>query len=246
MNYLEHNYSAFPVLSLFITGIAVYFLLRLLRFIIPYIAKHRKAREWIHQYFSLFELFIWVVFTLWFLPYLMHRNLYAGYSLAFILMAIFIWVSLYGLRNLIAGFIFRSNNGLKIGEHIQIGEYKGSIVKMAYRSIILDSANGDLISLPYSKIVNQALIKISSTELRHSHSFNLETAKAKNIQKLTNEIISKALMHPRYSLTESPKVELVQELDDKMLFSVKIFAIENKYLSIIEEYLKLEFENKKA
>ena len=57
MNYLEQNYSTFPILGLLLTGIAVYFLLRLLRFTIPYIAKNRNVREWINQYFSLFELF---------------------------------------------------------------------------------------------------------------------------------------------------------------------------------------------
>jgi len=242
MNYLEHNYSAFPVLSLLLTGMMVFFVLRLLRFLIPYIAKNRTIRNWISQYFSLFELFIWVVFSLWFLPYLMHRNIYTGYGLAFILLAIFTWIAIYGLRNLIAGFIFKSSNGLKVGEHIQIGEHNGIIEKLAYRSIIIDAANGDLISLPYSKIINQALIKISSTELRHSHSFNLETAKEQNIQKLSNDILSKIMMHPRSSLTEKPMVELLQEQDNTMLFSIKIYAVENKYLSVIEEYLKNEFE----
>jgi len=244
MNYLEHNYSAFPILSLIITGIAVYFLLRLIRFSIPYIAKNRKIRDWANQYFSLIELFVWIVFSLWFLPYLMHRNLYAGYSLAFIIFAIFVWIALYGLRNLIAGFIFRSNHGLKIGEHIQIGDYKGSIVKLAYRNIILDTSNGDLVSLSYSQIINQPITKISSTDLRHSHSFILETAKSDNVQKLTNDIYSSISAHSRSSLTESPKVELQHELGDKMQFSIKIFAIENKYLSVIEEYLRTKFETK--
>jgi len=244
MNYLEHNYSAFPILSLIITGIAVYFLLRLIRFSIPYIAKNRKVRDWANQYFSLIELFVWIVFSLWFLPYLMHRNLYAGYSLAFILLAIFTWIAIYGLRNLIAGFIFRSNHGLKVGEHIQIGEFNGSIVKLAYRSIVLDTSNGDLVSLSYSQIVNQPITKISSTDLRHSHTFVLETAKSENIQKLTNDIISSITAHPRSSLTEAPKVDLQNESGDKMQFSIKIFAIENKYLSVIEEYLRSKFETK--
>ena len=241
MNYLEHNYSAFPVLSLILTGLVIYFILRLIRFSIPYVVKNRVLREWINQYFSIFELLIWIIFALWFLPYLMRRNPYVGYGVIFILFSIFLWISWYGLRNLIAGFIFRSNQGLKIGEHIQIGDDKGIIVKLAYRSIILHTASGNLVSIPYSQIMNKPLIKISSIELRHSTTFKLLTTKVENIQKLSNDITAKILMHPRCSLTEKPKVELLQEQDDKMLFSIKIFAIENKYLSVIEEYVKNAF-----
>jgi len=242
MNYLEQNYSAFPVLSLILMGLLVYFVLRIFRFAIPYVAKNRNLREWLGQYFSLFELSVWVVFALWFLPNLMRKNIYAGIGLSLILIAIFIWIAWFGLRNLVAGFIFKSNSGLKIGEQIQIGDQSGIILKLGYRNIVLDSANGNMVSLAYSQITNLPLIKISSNEQRHSTSFELHTAKTDNILKLTNEIKAKILMHPRCSLTEQPKVELLQEQGQKMLFSIKIFAVENKYLSVIEEYIKVNFE----
>ena len=242
MNYFEQNYSAFPILSLLLTGLAVYFVLRMIRFAIPYIVKNRNLRDWINQYFSLFELFVWIIFSLWFLPYLMRRNIYAGAGLGLIIIGIFIWISWFGLRNLIAGFIFKSNTGLKIGEQIQIGDDKGIIIKLAYRSIVLDTINGNIVSIPYSKIINLPLIKISSNELRHSITFKLHTTKVENIQKLTNAISAKIIMHPRCSLTEQPIVELIQEQDNQMVFNVKIFAIENKYLSVIEEYIKNTFE----
>ncbi len=241
MNYLEQNYSAFPVLSLLLLGLVVYFVLRLLRFAIPYVAKNRNLREWLGQYFSLFELFVWVIFALWFLPYLMRKNIYAGAGLGLILIAIFIWIAWFGLRNLIAGFIFKSNSGLKLGEHIQIGEQKGIIVKLDYRNIVLDTANGNMVSMAYSQIMHLPVIKISSNEKRHSTTFELHTAKTDNIQKLTQDIIAKILIHPRCSLNEQPKVELLQEQRDQMIFSVKIFAVENKYLSVMEEYIKGAF-----
>jgi len=241
MNYLEQNYSAFPVLSLILMGLLVYFVLHILRFSIPYVSKNRNLKEWFSQHFSLFELSVWVVFALWFLPNLMRKNIYAGVGLGLILIAIFVWIAWFGLRNLVAGFIFKSNSGLKIGEQIQIGDQAGVILKLGYRNIVLDAANGNMVSLAYSQIMNLPLIKISSNEQRHSTSFELHTAKTENILKLTNEIKAKILMHPRCSLTEQPKVELLQEQEHKMLFSIKIFAVENKYLSVIEEYIKGAF-----
>ena len=241
MNYLEQNYSAFPVLSLILMGLLVYFVLHILRFSIPYVSKNRNLKEWFSQHFSLFELSVWVVFALWFRPNLMRKNIYAGVGLGLILLAIFVWIAWFGLRNLVAGFIFKSNSGLKIGEQIQIGDQTGVILKLGYRNIVLDAANGNMVSLAYSQIMNLPLIKISSNEQRHSTSFELHTAKTENILKLTNEIKAKILMHPRCSLTEQPKVELLQEQEHKMLFSIKIFAVENKYLSVIEEYIKGAF-----
>jgi small-conductance mechanosensitive channel len=238
MNYLEHNYSAFPVLSLLLLGLLVYFVLRLIRFAIPYIAKNRNFREWITQYFSLFELFVWITFLLWFLPYLVHRNIYAGVGLGLILLAIFIWIAWFGLRNLIAGFIFKSNNGLKIGQLIQIDDERGTIVKLGYRNIILDTTKGNLVNIPYSQITNKSLIKINSTEQRHSITFKLKTPKTKNIKKITTDISAHILMHPRCSITEKPNIELLEEQENEMIFSIKIFAVENKYLSTIEEDIK--------
>jgi len=243
MNYLEHNYSAFPVMSLILLGLLVFFVLRILRFSIPYLSKKRKLKEWLNQYFSLFELSVWVVFALWFLPKLMHKHIYAGIGLGFILLAVFIWIAWFGLKNLIAGFIFKSTNGLKVGQQIRIGDQAGVILKLGYRNIVLDTANGNMLSLSYSQIIGLPLIKVNSTDQRHSKSFELQATKTDNILKLSNEIKAKILMHPRCSLTEQPKVELIQEQEQKMLFRIKIYALEHKYLSVIEEYIKGIFED---
>lgn len=245
LKYLENNYSAFPVISLLITGLVVLLLLRLLRFIIPYIAKNRNIRDWINRYFSLFELFVWVLVGLWFLPYLMRKHIYAGYGLALILFSIFIWISWFGLKDLIAGFIFRSNSGLKKADHIEIGTIKGNILKMGYRNLVLDNASGNFISLPYSQIINQPITKLSSTEIRHSNTFELITSKIDNIQKLSSEITSRVIMHPRSSLVEKPIVELIKDEKETLIFKVRIFAIENKFLSIIEEDLREYFSKQK-
>lgn len=237
-NYLEHNYSTFPLISLFFAGILVFLLLRLVRFIIPYIAKNRNLRDWFFKYFSLFELFIWILVGLWFLPYLMSKHIYAGYGLALILFGIFIWIAWFGLQDLIAGFIFKNNSGIKKSEHIKIGDVQGSIVKLGYRNLILDTASGNFVSLPYSKIIRQSIIRISSAEIRHSITFELKTAKVENIQKISNDISARIIMHPRSSLTEKPNVELIREEADYLVFSIKVFAIENKFLSVIEEDLK--------
>jgi small-conductance mechanosensitive channel len=168
----------------------------------------------------------------------MSKHIYAGYGLALILFGIFVWIAWFGLQDLIAGFIFRSNSGLNISEQIQIGDVQGSIVKMGYRNLILDTASGNFVSLPYSKIIRQSIIRISSTEIRHSISFELRTAKVENIQKISNDISARIIMHPRSSLTEKPDIELIKEEDNYLIFSVKVFAIETKFLSVIEEDLK--------
>jgi len=238
LNYLEHNYSTFPLVSLFFAGILISLLLHLIRFLIPYIAKNRGLKNWLQKYFSLFELFVWILLGLWFLPYLMEKHHFAGYGLAFILFAIFVWISWFGIKDLVAGFIFKSNSDLNINEHIRIGNFEGSIVKMGYRSLTLDTASGNFVNLPYSQILNESIVRISSSEIRHSISFELQTNKVENIQKISNEIAAQIMMHPRSSLVEKPKVELISEQADHLLFKVKIFAIENQFLSVIEEDLR--------
>jgi len=168
----------------------------------------------------------------------MSKHIYAGYGLALILFGIFIWIAWFGLQDLIAGFIFKNNSGIKKSEHIKIGDVQGSIVKLGYRNLILDTASGNFVSLPYSKIIRQSIVRISSAEIRHSITFELKTAKVENIQKISNDISARIIMHPRSSLTEKPNVELIKEEADYLVFSIKVFAIENKFLSVIEEDLK--------
>jgi small-conductance mechanosensitive channel len=216
--------------------------LRFLRFIIPRLAKSRLLRNWFNKYFSMFELFTWLLLSLWFLPFMMHKHIYAGSGLLLIILSIFIWIAWFGLKDLIAGFIFKTNSGLHIAEQIEIGEYKGVIIKLGFRNLILETPEGNYISIPFSQIINKPIIKVSSAEIRHNRIFDMEVKRVENIQKLTQEIAQKISMHPRSSILEQPKVELIGESGDNLTLRLKIYAVENKYLSLIEEDIRSAFE----
>ena len=241
MNFLHDNYSTFPLLSLLFAGLLMYLLLRSIRFIVPRLTRNRNMRDWFLKYFPMFELFVWLVLGLWFLPFLMHKHLYAGGGLLLMILAIFIWIAWFGLKDLVAGFIFKTNSGLHMDEQIEVGEYKGVIIKMGFRNLVLETQAGNYISLPFSQIINKPIIKVSATDIRHSKLFELHTQKSDNIQKLAQDIAAKISMHPRSSITEKPLVELVEEQDEALVFRVKIYAVEKKYLSLIEEDIKSFF-----
>jgi hypothetical protein len=242
MDFLHDNYSTFPLLSLLFAGLLMYLFLRFIRFIIPRLTKNRLLRDWFNKYFSMFELFTWLLLSLWFLPFMMQKHIYAGGGLLLIIVSIFIWIAWFGLKDLVAGFIFKTNSGLHIAEQIEIGEYKGVIIKMGFRNLILETPEGNYISLPFSQIINKPIIKVSSAEIRHNRTFEMEVNPVDNIPKLTNEIAQKISMHPRSSIMEQPKVELVSESGDKLILRVKIYAVEKKYLGLIEEDIRNAFE----
>ena len=242
MNFLHDNYSTFPLLSLIFASILMFLFLRFLRFVIPMVFKKRQLREILQKYFSIFELFTWILLALWFLPYLLQKHVYAGVGLIIVIFALFVWISWFGLKDLVAGFIFKTNSGLQINEHIQIGNHKGVLVKMGFRNLILDTNSGNFVSIPYSIIINLPIEKISSKEIRHNKLFELKTKRKENIQKLTMEMLTFILMHPRASLREKPLVELLKEDAQHLYFRVKIYAIENKYLPLIEEDFRKKFE----
>jgi hypothetical protein len=164
---------------------------------------------------------------------------FAAWMLTLFLIVIFIFISLYFLKDYIAGLFIKSLGEYQKEDYITVAGETGKIERLAKTQIVLIDTNGHKIYIPYSKLINQ--IKKIQTQTNHivsnitfSVSYDIEK-KEINIIELKKFIVLLPWIHKSYD----PDLQLQKE-NNKILITVYTFdkKFKGQIKKAIEEKLK--------
>ncbi|MEA3318176.1 MAG: mechanosensitive ion channel [Bacteroidota bacterium] len=226
----------------FLIIVTVLFLFfRLLALVMPIIFRKKQICRLIKKYIPSIELVVWIlVLSKTYNKLFLSNKIFAILSLTIVVSIVlyFIW---FALKDLVAGIVFKSTSKIELGENVRIDSYTGEIVKFAYRTLNIETIKGEVIYIPYYKIITSSVIKVNLAEAIKTYSFKLEIAKTENIINLIAEIRDAIINLPWSSVKKSPGVYIIEEKSDSVLFDITIYAIEEVYFYNIENYIKEKF-----
>lgn len=227
-------------LSLFL-AMVLFFVLRLISWLLPVVVPGEEQRKIVLRYKSLVELVIWIVFIIWAVQYLHYSNRWYAYGLFAMLFLLTVYSGWIGLKDVIAGAFLKAGHRLTINEIIRVGDIQGKIMRFGHTSLILETDSGETIYLPYSFLFGKVIIKSHPAESIHRHTFQLEVAKTESIQETIDSMRIFILNLPWISLKRDPQIRPLSELTTGQPIEITIFSIEKEHFPEIEKLVKTRF-----
>jgi len=233
--------SNIAIYTIILLAIGLFFLFRLLSWLLPPLLLKKERRRFVYKYTSIVELFVWITFLIWSVYFLSEKSpLYAA-GLFLILLTFTFWTAWIGLKDYIAGAIFKTSNNLNINEIIQIGEYHGKIIKYTHTTLVIETEAGEIIYLPYSYIKGKVIIKSHPAESILSNTFRFEIHRQASIQGLIDKIYIDIINLPWSSLKRDPIIKPVAETTLGHLLEITVFSNEKEFFPEMENLIKAKY-----
>lgn len=232
---MEFNINIFPVLISLIMWLVLFIILNLLRNFIPMLFRNSSKAL---KYFSLIEILTWSTYFIIGISYLYNKNFVFSTGLLLLFFITLYFISIYSLKNYIAGMIFRLSQKIKKGERIILLNESGEVVKLGTRNITLINEKGNTIYIPYSKIINEVKHKNNTDESMGSHVFDIELKGKSNIKEQINTIKQIILNSPWTSLNKDPLINISKENQESIIFRITVYSIDESYGYLIEEAVR--------
>jgi hypothetical protein len=227
-------------------GMALFLVIRLIRFLLPIPLYKEKLRHKSIKVFPVVELIFWLIFLSWFVIIFSKTNeLYAFVVLAILLMVLF-WISRFWVKDVIAGVIFRSTTRLKVGDQLHVGEIKGIIKTFNNYSLEMETLDNQTIFIPYAKLADAVNIKSDRTGQSKGYTFTLDCLGPVELNEITDQIKSTILATPWVSVNRMPVITLTSHSEESYLFEITVFPIDNTFAGKIESLVKERFTGRLA
>lgn len=242
MEALDLRFSSFEIIGFATIALVLFLLLKGLAKGLPFIISRADRKKQFSKYFSLAEVFIWVLYTIFVIQQLSDSNQLYSFGLFLLLMIAGFWMLWFYIKNYISGGVFKLNAKFEINDAVQIDEYQGKIIGMGNHRLELESENGEIIYIPYSKLSDAVIIKLHPGEMVLSHSFTMSTQADKPIAEKIEELRFAILSLPYASLKKSPQIKLFHEDSSNYVFELVVYTLEKDYFFKIEREIRKKFE----
>ncbi|NPD84042.1 mechanosensitive ion channel [Lentimicrobium sp. L6] len=236
------KFSNIEIIGLALIAFILFIILKVIAKAFPYLIKQPERKKAFLRYFTISEILFWILYTIFVIRELSDSNQIYSFGLFILLMVAGFWLLWYYMKNYISGGVFKLNSNFEINDSVQINEYQGKIVGLGKHSLELESDNGEMIYIPYTKLADAIIIKLHPGEMVLSHSFTLSTANDKKSVDKEEEIRFEILSLPYSSLKKSPVINLIHEDAEHFVFELVVYTLEKDYFFKMEQEIRKKFD----
>ncbi len=243
MEELTRQISAFPYLGLILGTIVLYFGLKMINQVLERFTKRSKIVLNITRNYSIFELFVWLLYVLWMLPSFFKLNMSSGIVLSLILVIAILIISWFAGRDFIAGFIIKANAGFKINARIKTDKIEGEIIDFFPRNVQLINDKGEKMLIPYSNLLGENIFIKTNDKSRISKHIQLTLGLVTDYHTLNQNLKFMIMTHPKALVNTTPTINIVSQGKNESIIDITISARDHKGLAEIETFLKKELQS---
>ena len=203
-----------------------------------------QQAEFFNKYLPVAELSVWIIFLLWSIQYLGSRGQLITLVPFLVFIILILYLAWYSLKDITTGVIFKTGKTHHINDHISVAGITGKITAMGMRNIEIEDYSGQIVTIPYSKIVGNIMLKSYPSQSLLSHNFRMKIAANENkdiFRTIENMHIS-ILTLPWSSQKKEPKISIEMETDQYYILSITIFSLDESYFKKTEKYLQQQYK----
>lgn len=226
------------IFRLLFIAIAIFFLLRILDWILVSGLTVRRYSNALRRIFPLLEFVTWTIFVIYLLINVLDDQLFYETAIVVVIAVILIFFSWFFLRDIIAGVIIKSEHKLEINRKIKIKEFEGRIYKAGYLSVELKTDSGEFIKIPFSKLISEVIIwPENEKDLFYKHIFEIKIQNSKNIHQYDyiKEIRQELLNSPWIVSSREPLIKYARSEDNHYYYIIEIFALNYEHARKMEK-----------
>jgi len=241
MNIIDTELSRFTIYALLFLAVILFFVFRVINYFIKVIPIRKNVRKPIIKYLPVFELFVWLLFSIWAVKFFLQTHYLYSLGLLVIILIIILWISWFALKDIIAGIVFKTSEKFSVNESIKIKNYEGKIAKLKSRSLEIETETGETINIPYSIVISEIITKSNPAETILNYSFSLNISKKLPLYNTIENLKAEVLNLPWSSIKKEPVIKLTGENDSHFFLEITAYSLEKEYFSKIENYLKEKY-----
>lgn len=148
-------------------------------------------------------------------------------------LAVLAWAGRRAIDDFGSGVALRMEGVLESERWVRIGGTEGVIRRVGYRSLEIESDDGQRVTIPYSRVAQEKIVAGGGVGPR-AHGFILEIAKNRPLDEVLAEVPAAAMVSPWSSVTRPARVELQSETADSYVLDVTAYSIDPAHNSRIE------------
>ncbi len=186
------------------------------------------------------EVFVLILIILWIIARFYGDDPVYSLILNTAFLVILIWSVWFAIRDYVSGIFLRAENIYELNDTVHINQIEGTVRKMGFRSLEIETEDHRKIRIPYSTITRETVERLSESERWKADTFTINMKKTDSatfaIQQLKLTILNCAWS----SVGKFPIIELESERDGEFHFEVTVYALERDFFSVIRDHIQNE------
>ncbi|MBW6478904.1 MAG: mechanosensitive ion channel family protein [Bacteroidales bacterium] len=233
----------FSIIVFLMVGALLFVFFRLFKYMMQFIRLPLQKVEFLNKYLPVVELITWIIFLLWSVQYLSSRGQLISLLPLLVFIIIILYLAWYTLKDITAGVIFKTGKTHHVDDHISVAGITGKITAMGMRNLQIEDYSGQIVTIPYSKIVGNIMLKSYPSQSLLSHNFRIKIATDKNtdIFRTIENMRTSILTLPWSSQKKEPKITIEEEANQSYTLSITIFSLDESYFKKTEKILQQQF-----
>lgn len=231
---LNFELSELLMLLIIPIGIMIYFILKLVKLNI--VNNRFNYRQ--QNYFILIEIFVWMIFGIWTLKVTLGNTDYYFLIITSILLLFLLLISWYVVKDFIAGVILKLSDNYQTGQFFRLNNIKGSIAQVNYLHLNVNQENGEIIKVPFSKILGSIHHKSFLDDKTKQNKFEITIDKKETLDNTKEKIRRTILLSAGVNINKEPIIIIKNTSENNWTFEITYFILDEEYCEIIENNVK--------
>lgn len=201
------------------------------RFVLPFI-KNQRWHDRIKFYVPVFRNVVLVLLAV-------EMIIVLGQTSPLLVVAVLavVIVTLWGyVSNALLGIFFKLQRGNLKGQGIKFDDHSGKVIDMKNIKVEIETEKGEILQVPYSKIVNNVEIRPSAAKYLKSCIVVVQV-KEKGFKTLEKEVMNVVGRMPYVVDSVLPKVEVIDQQKDSYSCKIVVYTNDDKFIPIIKARL---------
>lgn len=230
------------LLYFILSGVLLYFLLKLGALLLKALAVRRNALRAIAKWFPIFETGSWVLFAFWGAYVLFGRISYYDH-LVFVMAVLLVFgISWYFFRDIFAGMVLKSECQLHEGQQIKTPHTEGIIIQLGSHYLELENEKGEKLKIPYSGLSREWINIPAEADNALSNQFKLSLPDSADPLKVKSRIHQEMMGMP-WIVGAAPKIKIIKGADEHIVLDIRYGLLKEEHALLVEQKIKRLIDN---
>jgi small-conductance mechanosensitive channel len=243
MKELFHDISEIRVLEFLLICILLFIGLRIIQKGLTVYMSRKQVNPIFNRFFPIVEFAVWIMFLIWGAKQIFQTGIAGSILLLMLMVGILTWAGGFVIRDWITGVVFKAEDRYRVGDIVSFQNTRGRLTNLGYRSLVIETADGRTIEIPYNALVRESAIEKIPGEAACAK-FQLSVPAQEPFPEVRQEIQTITLCAPWSSIARKSHVRLIEREETHCTVEVTAFLIDQAYAPEVEMYVRQHFNRK--
>lgn len=212
--------SNFGLVIFFVLAITLFLVIRGARHLLGLARLSRSRRAAIDKAWPVAEALIWLFFLVSGLPLIFVESPSYTPVVVGAFMIGMVWFARAAIGDFVDGVFLRASQALSHGDDVSIDGQSGTVRKLGYRALTIETRDGDEVAIPYSRISRDTIVRSTQVEGAARHTFDLPAVTSMSTTSVHAAIVRAAMDCHWSSTAREPRVEFTPNGFEIVVFSL--------------------------